>query len=279
MLQAETQVHPPSLQKDNAGFTLVVPGKFLNIPLLSELLLSPPEPLQSRIAVNFSMVLNLLLSHDPAGVTRLLGLSFASFHESRRQAARETKRLVKEFYQHLDLLVELGYLDENAVPTYDGQWAAKLRLDHPLLIAELIRSGEFNRLNPEELAALVAPFVMDKDKESFISKELWAQARPLWKRFRKMMRRLKPLMELMISRGFGVPVTMFWPAAAVFLWSQGISWDELIDHVEADEGDLAMLILRTADHLRQIASLENEEPELAQSARKGLSLLMRSPVM
>ena len=264
---------------DNAGFTLVVPGKFLNIPLLSELLLSPPEPLQSRIAVNFSMALNLLLSHDPAGVTRLLGLSFAAFHESRRRAERETKRLIKEFYQHSDLLVELGYLDENAVPTYDGQWAAKLRLDHPLLIAELIRSGEFSRLNPEELAALVAPFVMDKDKETFISKELWARARPLWKKFRKMMRRLKPLMELMISRGFSVPVTMFWPAAAVLLWSQEVDWDELTEHVEADEGDLAMLILRTADHLRQIASLENEEPALAQSARIGLKLLMRSPIV
>jgi ATP-dependent RNA helicase HelY len=74
-------------------------------------------------------------------------------------------------------------------------------------------------------------------------------------------------------------VTMFWPAAAVFLWSQEVDWDELTDHVEADEGDLAMLILRTADHLRQIASLENEEPALAQSARTGLSLLMRSPVV
>ena len=132
---------------DNAGFTLVVPGKFLNITLLSELLLSPPEPLQSRIAVNFSMVLNFLLSHDPAGVTRLLGLSFAAFHENRRRAERETKRLVQEFDHHLDLLIEVGYLDENAVPTYDGQWAAKLRLDHPLLIAELIRSG---RIQPIE---------------------------------------------------------------------------------------------------------------------------------
>ena len=132
---------------DNAGFTLVVPGKFLNIPLLSELLLSPPEPLQSRIAVNFSMALNLLLSHDPAGVTRLLGLSFAAFHESRRRAERETKRLVKEFYQHLDLLVELGYLDENAVPTYDGQWAAKLRLDHPSIDS---RTDKVRRIQPVE---------------------------------------------------------------------------------------------------------------------------------
>ena len=38
---------------DNAGFTLVVPGKFLNIPLLSELLLSPPEPLPIKNSGQF----------------------------------------------------------------------------------------------------------------------------------------------------------------------------------------------------------------------------------
>ncbi len=264
---------------DNAGFTLAVPGKFLDISLLSELLLSPPEPLRSRIAVNFSMTLNLLLSHDPAGVTRLLGLSFGAFHENRRRASRETKKLVQEFYRHLQLLIETGYLDSNAEPTYDGHWAAKLRLDHPLLIAELIRSGEFNQLNPKELAALVAPFVMDKDKECFISKELWVRVRPLWKKFRKMMKGLRPLMELMLGRGFDIPVTMFWPAAAIFWWCQDIDWDDLTGQVEADEGDLAMLILRTADHLRQITSLENEEPGLAASARQAIALLMRSPVV
>jgi len=264
---------------DKAGFTLVVPGRYLNVSLLHELLLSPPEPLQSKIAANFSMVLNLLLSHDPAGVNRLLGLSFASFHENPRRATKETKRLIGEFRRHLDLLLELGYLDENAVPTYDGQWAAKLRLDHPLLIAELIRTGEFNRLDPEELAALIAPFVMDKDKESFISRDLWQNVRPLWKRFHKMMKQLRPLMQLMIARGFQVPVTMFWPAASVLLWSQQADWDELTGNVHADEGDLAMLILRTADHLRQIASLESEEPTLAEAARNALGLLMRSPVV
>jgi superfamily II RNA helicase len=47
---------------DNAGFTLVVPGRFLNIGLVKELVFSEPEPCKSRIAVNFSMTLNLLLS-------------------------------------------------------------------------------------------------------------------------------------------------------------------------------------------------------------------------
>jgi ATP-dependent RNA helicase HelY len=264
---------------DNAGFTMIVPGKYMDIPLVRELLLSEPEPLQSRIAVNFSMILNLLLSHDPEGVRELLGYSFASFHVNPRLADKVKKRLQNDFQRHLSVLQELGYVDPTGAPTQDGRWAARLRLDHPLLIAELIRQREFSDLNPEELAALIAPFVMDKDKEIVISKELWDRTRPLWKRFRSMLRRLKPLAEFMISRGFDVPNIMFWPVAAIFLWAHEVDWLELIEEVDADEGDLAMLVLRTADHMRQLLALDKEEPELAAIAAKALHVLMRPPLV
>ena len=94
------------------------------------------------------MTLNLLLSHDPDGVRKLLGLSFASFRENPRHTAKVHSRLLKVFQRHIKLLEELNYVDANGVPTYDGRWAAQLRLDHPLLIAELIRQGEFSGLGP-----------------------------------------------------------------------------------------------------------------------------------
>ncbi len=174
---------------------------------------------------------------------------------------------------------KLNYLDEAGVPTYDGRWAAQLRLDHPLLIAELIRQGEFAGLGPQELAALIAPFVLDKDKEILISRELWDQTRPLWKRFRHTMQKLQPLAQFMAAKGFDTPTIMFWPAASVFLWAEDVDWAQLTANIGADEGDLAMLILRTADHLRQLLALEAEEPGLAATARRALELLMRRPLI
>ena len=94
-----------------------------------------------------------------------------------------------------------------------------------------------------------------------------------------MVEKLKPIAQFMIMRGFDVPPIMFWPAAAVYLWAQDVEWDELTRHLTADEGDLSMMILRTADHLRQLLSLQDEEPALAETARKGLSLLVRSPLV
>ena len=264
---------------DKVGFMLVVPGKHLDIPLIQRLVLAEPEALKSRITVNFSMTLNLLLSHDPGGVKSLLRQSFAAFHENPRRAARVHSRLLKTFQKHMNLLEELGYVEEDGAPTYDGRWTARLRLDQPLLIAELIRTGEFDHLTPEELAALLAPFAMDKDKDILVSKQLWDFTRPLWKKFRRAMRRLKPLVEFMLSREFDVPSIMFWPAAAVFLWADGMDWTEFVTHVGADEGDLAMLILRSADHLRQLRAVEEEMPELGETARIALPMLMRHPIV
>jgi len=58
--------------KDNIGFALVVPGIHQDPHLIQELRDSPSEPLISRIRINFSMTLNLLLSHTPMEVKDLL---------------------------------------------------------------------------------------------------------------------------------------------------------------------------------------------------------------
>lgn len=264
---------------DKVGFIIIVPGKHLDIGLVKDLLHSKPEPLESRIMVNFSMILNLLLSHDVEGVKHVLGLSFAAYHEVPRRAAKAKKRLIEEFHTHMEVLTDLEYVDEHGVPTYDGRWAAQLRLDHPLLIAELIRYGELGGLLPQELAGVIAPFVLDKDRDNALSLDLWHRTRPLWKKFKRIIRTLTPLVKYLLDRGFPAPPAMFWPAAAVYLWTEGVSWDELVTHVRADEGDLAMLMLRTADHLRQLLALENQEPELVRTARAAIQLLMRSPLV
>ncbi len=263
---------------DNSGFSLIVPTKFLKTELIKDLFQSEPEPLRSQIQVNFSMTLNLLLSHDPEGVRELMRLSFAGFQQKPRRAEKVHQKLLHEFQRHLDMLRELDYVDENGTPNYDGTWAAKLRLDHPLLIAELIRDGVLDDLDPRELAALIAPFVLDKDRDPLVSKYLWKSTRGLAKKFKRNMARLKPLLGYLTDQGFDVPSVMFWPAAAVYLWAGEIEWPELTEHIAADEGDLAMLIYRTADHLRQLTSLIDEYPDIAQSARTAVTLLMRPPL-
>ncbi|MBW2567191.1 MAG: hypothetical protein JRE24_10055, partial [Deltaproteobacteria bacterium] len=44
------------------------------------------------------------------------------------------------------------------------------------------------------------------------------------------------------------------------------------------EGDLAMLVSRTADNLRQIASLTKVYPAIAGSAAEAIAIILREPV-
>jgi hypothetical protein len=48
---------------------------------------------------------------------------------------------------------------------------------------------------------------------------------------------------------------------------------------EMEEGDLAMLILRTADNLRHIRSLKRVFPEAALTSATSIDLILRSPVV
>jgi ATP-dependent RNA helicase HelY len=71
---------------------------------------------------------------------------------------------------------------------------------------------------------------------------------------------------------------MFWPAVALFLWAKGIPWEQLLESVSVNEGDMASLIMRTADHLRQVVNLKETHPELASVAEKAVELILREPV-
>ena len=46
-----------------------------------------------------------------------------------------------------------------------------------------------------------------------------------------------------------------------------------------DQGDLAMLAFRTADHLRQMAGLRVTHPRLAEAAKAAVDLVLKEPVI
>jgi len=90
---------------DHIGFAMAVPGKFMDIKHIAKLVTSRSADVSSQIKINFSMVLNLLLSHTPDQIKDLLSESFATFmivKKRRKKGARkpfrdEHKKLWREF--------------------------------------------------------------------------------------------------------------------------------------------------------------------------------------
>ncbi len=384
--------------KDKIGFAVIVHGPFQDPHLIDELFSNKPEPIESQIAINFSMTLNLLLSHRPDEIHQLLNASFATFQkidglrelDGRREAimlklsrkmqgcrcggfdevleraekrqlwhqqlgrARKKLRtyargclkvgvsldndatvqqlnekiafltgalatlpcdgcasfglchqgknnhflklaekarqitaaledarsaLWRDFCRHLDFLVLNGFADSDGRLTEDGIWASMLRLDQPLIIAELIRKRFFEELSEELMAGIIAIFVSDKFRDIDINPDMQWEKRPLLEQYYRMKAGIEELLQLKIRHGFEVPQIQFWPAVALYVWAGGSPWEDVIRLTSVDEGDLAMLVFRTADNLRQIASLEQTHPVLAGKARRTLARLLREPVV
>lgn len=196
------------------------------------------------------------------------------------QVNKIQEQLSKAFFQHYRILQEEGYVNQDGRLTEDGLWASKLRLDQPLLISEGIRQAVFPNDQPDLLAALIAPFVMDRERPGDIqlSTLLWKYPE-IAKPFFRMLQSLQRLRERLQAEGFPIPTMPFWAVVTLYHWARGESWERVREISGMDEGDLAMVILRTADHLRQIESLAESHPRLAASARKAIERILREPVL
>ena len=91
---------------DNIGFAVVIPGPFMDGPLVATLLKSPPEDVLSQIRIDFSMILNLLLSHKPEEIKEILFRSFANYlnlknrDERIEERIKEAGKRLMEFLPH-----------------------------------------------------------------------------------------------------------------------------------------------------------------------------------
>jgi superfamily II RNA helicase len=94
--------------KDNVGFVVLAPSNFQNPPRVAKLLLSPPDPLESKFRSTYSSLLNLLDAFESfEQVRRIAEKSFAFRHVARQIDGLESKR--EEILKTLDVkIVESG---------------------------------------------------------------------------------------------------------------------------------------------------------------------------
>ena len=90
---------------------------------------------------------------------------------------------------------------------------------------------------------------------------------------------LQPLAERMKAAGFRVSPLYLWTSSVIYDWARGVDWDEIIETAGISDGDMAMLVLRTADNLWQIRNLKETHPQVAALAAKARESILREPVI
>ncbi len=266
--------------QDNIGFMMLVPGRFMDLEHVRRLVFTRSEDIESRIRNDFSMVLNLLLSQTMENVRHIFENSLADFQQDkeRREGKKSAaSRLWRAFQRHVSFLKAEGFVGDNDRLTADGVWTSQLRLDHPVLIAECLRRGALPNEDAALLAAVIAPFVYDRGQDVPVKrKEL---PKRLVQAYDRVVETVFPMMEKLDAEGFGLHPLPLWTAAVIYDWARGRDWDRIVERYGFADGDMAMLVSRTADNLRQIAALRDTHPDVADLAWKARESLLREPVV
>ncbi len=197
--------------------------------------------------------------------------------ESLRQTiARATGSLVREFRRILDVLTDLGYVDDDPAPTDEGLRLAGIYSEVDLLVAESLRRGLLEDLSAAELAGIAALFLYEpRGGEPTLRPELptadlheategiLALAEEL--RDRERQAGVTPLRDL--DAGF---------VAAAWRWASGSDLDTALGALELTGGDFVRNVKQVADLLGQLRHVG--DAELTARANQALDGLRRGIV-
>ena len=172
------------------------------------------------------------------------------------------------FQEKADILQHFGYLTPSSHLTAEGEWGRLIRIDHSLLITELIRMEAFGGSEPALLAGVLASIAHDDDRPgSFLRMSPGLSS---------MLNQVRVVADSLAS--YEEPPLLRSDVAALaerWIGNPELKWENLVRMTNMAEGDVYRLLARTLEFLSQIQSLRATHPELADSAKTGITLIRR----
>jgi superfamily II RNA helicase len=200
---------------------------------------------------------------------------FATASRLRQEQQRHTKSiqalrtsLWHRFQERVDVLEKFGYLTAHAQLTPEGEWARLIRIDHSLLITELIRAEAFTGADPSVLTGIMASIAHDDDRPGAFPR-ISSGLSSLLGQVRKLGESLSPYEDPPLLRADVSALAERWIADPT------LTWIGLCRVTTMAEGDIYRLLARTLEFLSQIHTLKTTHPGLADAASRAIALLRR----
>src|SRR5215831_18280012 len=176
--------------------------------------------------------------------------------------------LWRRFQERIDVLQRFGYLTLTAHLTDNGEWARLIRIDHSLLITELIRAEAFTGADPAILAGVMASIAHDDDRPGAFPRISTGLSSLLWQ-VRKLAELLSPYEDPPLLRADVAAITEQW------IGDPSLTWIGLCKKTTMAEGDIYRLLARTLEYLSQLHTLKATHPALAETASRAIAVLRR----
>jgi len=187
-------------------------------------------------------------------------------HMKTIQALRTS--LWHRFQEKIDALQRFGYLSPTVQLTETGEWARLIRIDHSLLITELVRAEAFSGASPALLAAVMSSIAHDDDRPGAFPRISPGLA-SLLAQVRKLAESLSPFEDPPLLRADIAAITEQW------IGDPTLTWIGLCKKTTMAEGDIYRLLARTLEFLSQLHGLRHTHPSLAESASQAIATLRR----
>jgi ATP-dependent RNA helicase HelY len=188
---------------------------------------------------------------------------------------RRTRSLVTRFSAIVDLLQHLGYLDEEPTPTAEGLVLSGLYADSDLVLAECLRWGIFDDLDPAELAALASVFTFEsRAPEQQVVRIPTTRLQDAVDAVESHLARIAAL-----ETEHGMPSTRDLDAGfmeVVHRWASGADLERALGTSELTPGDFVRSVKMVADMVRQIR--DSSDGPVRGTARAANQLLVRGVV-
>ncbi len=187
-------------------------------------------------------------------------------HMKAIQALRTS--LWHRFQEKIDALQRFGYLSPTVQLTETGEWARLIRIDHSLLITELVRAEAFSGASPALLAAVMSSIAHDDDRPGAFPRISPGLA-SLLAQVRKLAESLSPFEDPPLLRADIAAITEQW------IGDPMLTWIGLCKKTTMAEGDIYRLLARTLEFLSQLHGLRDTHPSLAETASQAIATLRR----
>ncbi len=173
-----------------------------------------------------------------------------------------------QFQQKADILHKLGYVTANFQLTADGEWARLIRINHSLLITELIRREAFSGISPDILAGVMASIAHDDDRPSSYIRQTAGMA--------SMLAQVRLAADSLTI--YEPPPLLRADVAALaerWIGQTQLRWTSLVRSTSMAEGDVYRLLARTLEFLSQLYGLKTTHPGLADTAHVAMVNMRR----
>ena len=196
--------------------------------------------------------------------------------DRKKKLEAQTNARWQEFLALVEVLQEFDAINEKAIEPL-GQIASQFRGENELWLALVFASGLCDQLEPQQLAAVVASVLIDRNRNDTV-----VHAKPsedILELIKDLSSSKRSLIQLQYRRRIIFPVCLDRELVGlVEKWALGMDWDELILQTSLDEGDIVRIIRRTLDVLSQITHISELNGDLKQNASRAKHLMDRFPI-